>query len=221
MQPERNKPLSLSATRPRVLVTGLIGILLLAMVVFAVSAMSTSYFELTYGFGEKNSALTYASQEVGLQVHISEDWILWPTFAVFLFWIYTSYSRLRQSVPELRYSSAEAVAVFLIPIINFWQPLAVLRELWRASERMELLPVPWQAMPAPTIVRLWWIFWGLSLALHPLGWQVLRYRRFLSGDQWSTIDTVWLCGDFALTGLALLSAVIVRKVSRAGLETRA
>jgi hypothetical protein len=63
------------------------------------------------------------------------------------------------AVDGLTYTPGGAVAAFLVPFLNLWKPLGVMRELWRASERRRLGRVPWQAMPAPFMVRFFYVCW--------------------------------------------------------------
>lgn len=57
----------------------------------------------------------------------------------------------------MRYGARGAVAWFFMPVFQFWKPLDVMRELFRASHPDYI--DNWQAAPVPQLLSLWWTLW--------------------------------------------------------------
>ena len=84
-------------------------------------------------------------------------WIV--TTVAFVGWVGRAQGNLRAlGATGLRHSPRQAMAAFLVPGPNVVRPVAVLRELWNASDPS---PAPSTRRRAPARVR-WW--WGLLLA---------------------------------------------------------
>jgi hypothetical protein len=95
----------------------------------------------------------------------------------FLAWLWLAVRSLAANVDDLRFSPTSAVAAFLIPVLNIWRPFAALRELWRASERNRLSPVPWQAMGAPQAVFVCSAGYVIGLAAWGFQYWVISVQR--------------------------------------------
>lgn len=89
--------------------------------------------------------------------------VLWLAAAVaFVRWV----GRAQANLPALgsiafRYAPRQAMIAFLVPGPNLVRPLAVLRELWTASDPRDPAGMTRRAADTPARVR-WW--WGLLLA---------------------------------------------------------
>lgn len=84
-------------------------------------------------------------------------WIV--TTVAFVGWVGRAQGNLAAlGATGLRHSPRQAIAAFLVPGPNVVRPVAVLRELWNASDPS---PTPSTRRSAPARVR-WW--WGLLLA---------------------------------------------------------
>jgi hypothetical protein len=84
-------------------------------------------------------------------------WIV--TTVAFVGWVGRAQGNLAAlGATGLRHSPRQAMAAFLVPGPNVLRPVAVLRELWNASDPS---PAPATRRSAPARVR-WW--WGLLLA---------------------------------------------------------
>lgn len=84
-------------------------------------------------------------------------WIV--TTVAFVGWVGRAQGNLAAlGATGLRHSPRQAMAAFLVPGPNVVRPVAVLRELWNASDPS---PAPATRRSAPVRVR-WW--WGLLLA---------------------------------------------------------
>ena len=83
------------------------------------------------------------------------------TGVLFLCWIHRLYKNLPcLGVSGLRYSPGVAVVMFLLPIINIYKPIVIVREIWRATSPPEVLAAvngSWRKAPSSPLIGLWWI----------------------------------------------------------------
>jgi len=107
----------------------------------------------------------------------SNPWIVFPpnfqmlagftTAIVALLWIYNAHQNLAAFRTQgLRYSSAEAIAYWFIPIMNLFRPYQVMKEMCLASdpERDSSVPDSWRSGRRPASFPWWWFFFLLSFA---------------------------------------------------------
>lgn len=77
---------------------------------------------------------------------------------LFLRWIHRINANAHAlSAAGMRYGPRASVAWFLVPVVQFWKPLDVLRELFRASHPDHI--EDWRAAPVPHLLSLWWTLW--------------------------------------------------------------
>lgn len=77
---------------------------------------------------------------------------------LFLRWIHTMNANAHAlSASGMRFGPGASVAWFLVPAFQFWKPLDVLRELFRASHPDHI--ENWQTASVPHLLSLWWTLW--------------------------------------------------------------
>lgn len=77
---------------------------------------------------------------------------------LFLRWIHTMNANAHAlSASDMQYGPRASVAWFFAPVFQFWKPLEVLRELFRASHPDHI--EDWQAASVPHLLSLWWTLW--------------------------------------------------------------
>lgn len=77
---------------------------------------------------------------------------------LFLRWIHRMNANAHAlSASGMRYGPGTSVAWFLVPVLQFWKPLDVLRELFRASHPDHI--EDWRSAPIPHLLSLWWTLW--------------------------------------------------------------
>ncbi|HSM09049.1 MAG TPA: DUF4328 domain-containing protein [Gemmatimonadota bacterium] len=77
---------------------------------------------------------------------------------LFLRWIHTMNANAHAlSASGMRFGPGASVAWFFVPVVQFWKPLDVLRELFRASHPDHI--EDWQAASVPHLLSLWWTLW--------------------------------------------------------------
>jgi hypothetical protein len=111
-----------------------------------------------------------------------------------------------------RYSQGWAIAGWVIPVVNFWLPVQIMRDIWQAgpldtAERRDL----------DYLTKAWWTCWLLAWATG------FRYTTVVSEDPDGTTSTQRILGEhfgdttlsaaFA-TAAAVLLLLIVSKVTR-------
>lgn len=189
----------------------------------AISVAANLYFELTFKWGgDYNHAGVERADDIRAYAVDHRGW-RWLVFGLFLVWVWKVFAKLRSEVEGLTYTPGRAVAAFLVPFANLWKPLAVLRELWRASERRRLGRVPWQAMPAPFMVRLFYVCWiGVVLfgfarwwawyagSWEPMSMQSLAQAIGVSDGFWASV----LLEHISIMLAGVSAAFIVWKVTR-------
>jgi hypothetical protein len=124
--------------------------------------------------------------------------VLWPvTAAAFVRWVGRAQANLAVlGAAGFRYAPREAMTAFLVPGPNLVRPLAVLRELWNASDPRYPAGMMWRTAPTPARVGWWWalvltaltaeaisrglaLWFGLALDLGP-AMQVLVIGQLLT-----------------------------------------
>lgn len=131
------------------------------------------------------------------------------TLGVFLVWVYHVRSNVRAlGVRRPRFTSGSSVGAFLIPGLNVVRPLAVMREIWQASDPAILDPFGWRAAPVPRLVRVWWgvvVAWlaasGLAAITHATAGLLLGRLRLAVGL--SALADAAACVAVALTWLVV------------------
>ncbi len=198
-------------------------VLIALMLAAAISVSANLYFELTFKWrGDYNHAGMERADDIRAYTVDHSGW-RWLVFGLFLVWVWKVSAKLRSQVEGLTYTPGRAVAAFLVPFANLWKPLAVLRELWRASERRRLGRVPWQAMPAPFMVRLFYVCWiGAILfgfarwwAWYARSWEPMSMQSIAQAIGFS--DGFWasvLLEHISIMLACVSAAFIVWKVAR-------
>jgi hypothetical protein len=84
--------------------------------------------------------------------------------ATLLIWIYGANANLRAlGCPDVEFTPAWSVGWFFVPLLNFFKPYQVVREIWRGSD-----PSFYSGMvPSGTALIGWW--WGLRICAAILG----------------------------------------------------
>jgi hypothetical protein len=129
------------------------------------------------------------------------------TAVVFLFWIRRAHRNLRMlGVPKLGFSPRAAMAAFLVPVVNLFVPVRVVRELWLASRPEDPHGPPWWEARRPFIVPVWWGLVVLAQLADPL-WRPLAGNVESLAVGGSTL--LFIVAQLAAIAAALLGVAIV------------
>jgi hypothetical protein len=101
-------------------------------------------------------------------------WCAALTAVIFLVWLHRVRVNVRAlGVRRLVYGREWTLLAFLVPFLNAFRPLAVVREIWKASDPGSGDPLHWQAHPTPTRLHVWWWSFVAYVTLEGLSGLVL------------------------------------------------
>lgn len=128
-----------------------------------------------------------------------------------LMWLYRVHKNLTAlGASELRFSPGWAIASWFIPIVNFYQPYQVVKEIWKASDpsvnpSSNLL---WQKAPTSLILGWWWGFWLTSA----IAGQASMFSNKKTSDSVYTMSWVLLASDILIIVADILLILIIRTI---------
>jgi len=141
--------------------------------------------------------------------------LLLATAVAFLMWIYQARKNVRAlGVRRPTFASEWAVLAFLVPLVNFFRPYQVVREIWQASDPTNLDPFNWRTLPVSPLVPVWWGLVALAASAALLAW----ITGFSAGVSLAKLEltTALAVGACFLTGLAAGAAtLLVTRISDA------
>jgi hypothetical protein len=90
------------------------------------------------------------------------DYIIFAGVTIFLIWWFSrTYSNLKGlGISGLNFSKRRIILSFIIPVLNFYEPVRLIRTLWKASEpSIHITGLSWKDVSAPTgLFGVWWFF---------------------------------------------------------------
>jgi len=143
---------------------------------------------------------------------------------VFLTWKYGAFRNLASfHVHALKYSAGEAVGAYFIPILGYYRPLQVMREMWKASdptnlETEESAGLAWMRSSCPSIVIWWWIVFAVDSVF---GWALLLGVDAEELDALVVLSWALLFSDVLTLVSFALTCCVVYKVSNMQSEKHA
>jgi len=144
--------------------------LLLIGIIFDILTLIFVLFEIDQTM--LNEGIDYNLAEI---IEIFQRVLFFSTVIVFLIWIHRAYCNLLAfSVHNLKYSAKWAVWGFFVPILFFYRPYQVVREIWKASDPHLTDESSWQNQPTPSLLKWWWALWLISDFSFNLVWGVLE-----------------------------------------------
>ena len=83
------------------------------------------------------------------------------TSVLFLLWVRRAYQNIQAfGCGGLDYSPNSAVWAFFIPIVSWFRPYLVVKEIWAASDPLKApSDITWKSTRPPTLFILWWLCW--------------------------------------------------------------
>lgn len=122
-------------------------------------------------------------------------------------WLYRTYTSDRIDPAELKHSPGWVIGAWFVPVLSWWRPLQIVRDLWWAatpeSQRAKGLPgqrsIPWR--------MVWW--WASWLAMNLLGWVSLQATQ--RADELQGLFNAFVLDVVAdgVTVVAALLAIVV------------
>ena len=81
----------------------------------------------------------------------------------FIKWFRRSYFNIRFfTKSDTRYKNGWAAACWFVPIINFYRPFLIMREIWGKTQDMLVKETKWNKNKKAYIVTIWWVLWLLA-----------------------------------------------------------
>jgi len=143
---------SVSLFRSGHLIAQWVTYLLLTGIILHIVAWISGFFEM----GQKipNVEADYSLQQI---IEILQLIIFISTAILFLIWIHRAHRNLPTlGARNLKYSSKWAVWGFFVPILFFFRPFQVVREIWKASNPQITEEFTWHRQPTPALIKWWW-----------------------------------------------------------------
>jgi hypothetical protein len=141
-----------------------------------------------------------------------------PAVVVFLLWVHRADANLPAlGGRELKFSPGWAVGWWFVPFANVFQPLRVLREIWRASDPETGLTTARsrRGMPA-RLIWLWWALWMLSNVVAALARSILAVDEPDSqlAGHWIDLASNLLFAAAALAAVTVVKGADARQVEK-------
>jgi phosphotransferase system glucose/maltose/N-acetylglucosamine-specific IIC component len=132
----------------------------------------------------------------------------------FCLWIYQAYKNLFSfGVMGLQYSPAWAVGSFFVPILNFFRPGKVVREIFNASDTTIDNPNnrDWIGIKDPKLVSAWWTSFILAACLNQLN-NLLFKKPTLDNINYSTV--LFIVSDISLISAAIFAILMILEINK-------
>ena len=143
------------------------------------------------------------------------------TGIAFCTWLMHARVNLRaMGVRRLRFDRSWTVKSFLIPFMNTFRPYQVMREIWQASDPLNLDAFNWRSRPVPWLLGAWWAAFVAFLALTLLA-IVTELTAGVTIPQLQISAIVWLAADATAALAACLGCFVVSRISDAQERKRA
>ena len=131
--------------------------------------------------------------------------VQWITVILVLKWVYRSNYNARQlGAEEMEFTPLLAIGSYCIPVLWFWTPFLVMKEVWQASSN----PAQWKNEPGSILLSLWWAFWIIAFT----AWLADEVLIHMLSDVGGFMGWVGVLSPSLEIPAALLLVVIVSKV---------
>ena len=142
--------------------------MIIAVIVLDIIQMLLTWSKVTelqaLNFGTQLTQELIDSTNSGLEMYgYLTNVVFICTAIVFLNWFRRAYYNLQSRVPGVKHSDSYAVWSWFIPIINFYQPFLISKELWNKTKSLlNSDNTKKYADSEDAIVTIWWFFWVLQ-----------------------------------------------------------
>lgn len=130
------------------------------------------------------------------------------TIITFVLWVHRTYANLPAiGAKRIRFSPNLAIGMFLVPVLNLFEPLRVVREIWRESDPAGLTgkAMPNGRGPTAAIIDAWWAALLIAAAFNLSG-RLFQNVGFSLGE-WRMILSSLFCSL-----AAIMAILIVRRI---------
>ncbi len=124
-----------------------------AISIFALMVRGILYYKLMTVDAEVDWG--FPSEEFLRVLEVSQYAITVFTNLVFIYWIYRINKNLHALTDEpMQFTPAWSAGSFFVPIINFFRPYQVMKEIWQVSHK--------DASSTSALLKVWWGMWLIS-----------------------------------------------------------
>lgn len=150
--------------------------------------------------------------------------VYWATVIIFLVWIYKAYRNLSAlGCAKLRYSAAWAVGSFFVPILQFFRPYQIVREIWKGSDPAidAYDESRSDEISAPSLIGWWWVVWiahHMTGAYANIASRQIESLSMETAREYLTITWINFVSDILEAASAVLAIMVVKKIHERQIE---
>jgi hypothetical protein len=127
-------------------------------------------------------------------VYVVSSWGMLALTAVagvsFVLWLRRACSRARSAVPDAPCRPGWAVVAWLVPLVWWWKPYQLVRDLWRVSHHGS----SWRSQPPPVEVTHWWTLWLAAGLAYWLAWRAVAQPQLSASASAVCLTCLLLAG---------------------------
>lgn len=145
------------------------------------------------------------------------SFIYWASLLIssiaFLFWIYTASKNLASlNMLNQRFSPRWAIIWWFVPIMWFFRPYQVMKEIWNGSDPAHVSSSePTSRSTSYSLLKWWWTTWIVSIFLVDFNYGFEPIGQGARNQIWGS--TFSIAGLFSVLVCTVLLIVIVRKTT--------
>lgn len=133
-------------------------------------------------------------------------------YIFFILWFRRAYFNLHQVVKNLEYSEGWAAGAWFVPIVNFFKPYKIMRELYVETENyIYRIKSDYKMKLNVTFVGIWWFLWIVSTILDRIGMRMNLRAETL--DELNNATQINLATEFLTIPLCLIIIKVVKDYS--------
>lgn len=119
----------------------------------------------------KDRAAQIYTNDFMMQVQLG---LLAASGLAFVLWLFQARVNVRAlGMRRLDYTRSWTWLAFLLPVVNLFRPYQVVREIWQASNPINLDAFNWKSLPVSRLLLVWWASF--------VGWGALEVLAFATG----------------------------------------
>lgn len=131
--------------------------------------------------------------------------VQWITAILVLLWTRrANYNAGKLGAAEMEFTPLWAVGSYCVPILWFWTPFQVMKEIWRASSN----PSQWRNEPGSPLLGWWWVLWTVAFS----AWIADEVLIHMFAEMGGFMGWVGIMSPIFEVPAGLLLAVIVSRV---------
>ena len=133
-------------------------------------------------------------------------------YVLFILWFRRAYYNLHQVVKHLEHSEGWAAGAWFVPILNFFRPYQIMRELYVESEKyISKIKPEYTKKLNVTFVGLWWTLWIIASFLERIGMRLNLKAETL--DEIINATTINLINEIFTIPLCLIIIKVIKDYS--------